>query len=533
MYNGEEAVLEIRFHELDPVVDFFVVVEATHTHSGLSEQPTLNVLDARFSPFAKKIRHVVVSDMPEGGNPWAGEHWQRNALVRGIPDAADDDLIVVSDVDEIPRAAILERLKPSVEEVSYGFELSLFYFFVDYQNVEGPESSITWSVAARRRALRDISPNELRRTVRAKMVKATIIRDAGWQFSYLMDSESIKKKIQSFAHQELNLPGFVDSIDVVNVVKRKGDLYGREGFKWDLTDQSSLPAWISDNKTKLRSLFAPHSKLESMRDRIQTKTAAVISRILRTKLRRAPVAIIPYVHDHEEQEIREKFRLDSAAGRKIEAILFQDKEKLGPERSFEFCWQQCPDRDVVILHSDMRPLPSDKTNAWWDKLLKYRDCLPDAGMIACNLIYPKKDHRAPKVQYAGGTFINGVIDYHRGRVPKDVLDRVRIVDWVTFGGVFVRRELLEACGSFDRRYRWAYVMDVDYCFEARLRGFLLYQVPVWLSHEESRTTRDALDNDPAAQAAVELNRQAFYDKWRPFAPFLPTRYRISTGNHAT
>jgi hypothetical protein len=48
MYNGEEAVLEIRFHELDPVVDFFVVVEATHTHSGLSEQPTLNVLDARF-----------------------------------------------------------------------------------------------------------------------------------------------------------------------------------------------------------------------------------------------------------------------------------------------------------------------------------------------------------------------------------------------------------------------------------------------------------------------------------------------------
>ena len=137
------------------------------------------------------------------------------------------------------------------------------------------------------------------------------------------------------------------------------------------------------------------------------------------------------------------------------------------------------------------------------------------------------------MQYAGGTFINGVIDYHRGRVPKDVLDRVRIVDWVTFGGVFVRRELLEACGSFDRRYRWAYVMDVDYCFEARLRGFLLYQVPVWLSHEESRTTRDALDNDPAAQAAVELNRQAFYDKWRPFAPFLPTRYRISTGNHAT
>jgi GT2 family glycosyltransferase len=175
----------------------------------------------------------------------------------------------------------------------------------------------------------------------------------------------------------------------------------------------------------------------------------------------------------------------------------------------------------------MQPMANDTTNAWWDRLLEYRDSLSDAGMIACNLMYPQKDHwAAGEVQCAGGTFTNGVIGHHRGHVSQDVLDRIRIVDWVTFGGVLIRRELLDACGSFDSKYRWAYVMDVDYCFEARLRGFRLYQVPVRLTHHENRTTRSILDNDPAAKAAVAFNLQTFYDKWGPLAPYLPSRISV-------
>jgi GT2 family glycosyltransferase len=69
-------------------------------------------------------------------------------------------------------------------------------------------------------------------------------------------------------------------------------------------------------------------------------------------------------------------------------------------------------------------------------------------------------------------------------------------------------------------------MDVDYCFEARLRGFRLYQVPVRLTHHENRTTRSMLDNDPAAKAAVAFNLQTFYDKWSPLAPYLPSRIHV-------
>ena len=93
-------------------------------------------------------------------------------------------------------------------------------------------------------------------------------------------------------------------------------------------------------------------------------------------------------------------------------------------------------------------------------------------MLACNLLYPAAPDAYLRVQCAGGTFREGRIGHLNGDgVPAEALRTLRAVDWVTFGGVLIRREVLRACGPFDDRYRWAYVMDVDYCFEARLRGF--------------------------------------------------------------
>jgi hypothetical protein len=72
---------------------------------------------------------------------------------------------------------------------------------------------------------------------------------------------------------------------------------------------------------------------------------------------------------------------------------------------------------------------------------------------------------------------------------------------------------LSRCGSFDRRYKWAYVMDVDYCFEARRKGFQLLQVPVNLLHYERRTTLPIMLREPARAAQVKENFRLFYEKW--------------------
>ena len=245
--------------------------------------------------------------------------------------------------------------------------------------------------------------------------------------------------------------------------------------------------------------------------------------------RQDPVIICPYLYGWERAELRRKFRLDSRHGRKLDFFMWQDVARIGPERAFERCWNQFPHQDVILMHSDMSPMPEDKTNAWYDALLEYRDALPHAGMIACNLFYPTKGaHEPRRVQCAGGQFKDGGITHLRGPVleasdemqdgvPSALLQQTRQVQWVTFGGVLIRRKVIHACGPFDRRYKWAYVMDVDYCLEATARGFQLFQVPVSLQHEGSRTTRRLWEQEPGLLKYMDDNHEIFKKKWHPSA----------------
>lgn len=236
-----------------------------------------------------------------------------------------------------------------------------------------------------------------------------------------------------------------------------------------------------------------------------------------------PIIICPYLYDHEKLEIEQKFFLSNINGKHLEFFFWQDKMLIGPELAFEFCWSQFPDRDIIIIHSDMAPLQEDSNNSWFDQLLHFREMLPYAGIIGCNLFYPRPSQLNPiVVQCAGGTFIDGRIGHLHGPVSHKLgsegiaastLNQIRKVPWATFGGVLIRRSVIDTCGNFDRRYNWAYVRDVDYCFEARMRGFQVFQVPVSLLHEESRTTRSLMLANSKLGAQAANNLEIFYEKW--------------------
>lgn len=91
---------------LDPVVDVFVLAEASSTFSGQSKPLIFRENKNRFEPYLAKIQHVVIDDTPANGSAWDSEEFQRNALKRVFKDREPAvqarDLIVVSDVDEVP-----------------------------------------------------------------------------------------------------------------------------------------------------------------------------------------------------------------------------------------------------------------------------------------------------------------------------------------------------------------------------------------------------------------------------------------------
>jgi hypothetical protein len=233
----------------------------------------------------------------------------------------------------------------------------------------------------------------------------------------------------------------------------------------------------------------------------------------------APIIICPYLHPEDAEKVRRAFGLEEPRGRKLEFFLWQDREHIGPEHAFQHCWSQFPDRDVIIVHPDMSPLPDDIENAWYDRLLDYGEEFPGAGALACDLFYP---HRlscgSHAVQSGGGVFVGGLIKHvHGKRMPYDRRFRwPRKVAWATFGGILLRRRALEVCGGFDARYSWAYVMDVDYSLEMRQRGFEIWQVPVNLLHEESTSTKAFLEQE-AYQEKVQGNHQLFREKWKDSA----------------
>ncbi len=109
-FFNELDVLEIRLTELDALVDYFVLVEATHSHTGKPKPLYFADNRNRYNRFAHKIIHVVVEDLPAGpSDHWGREIFQRQAIVRGLGQARPDDRIISSDCDEIPKPDALRR----------------------------------------------------------------------------------------------------------------------------------------------------------------------------------------------------------------------------------------------------------------------------------------------------------------------------------------------------------------------------------------------------------------------------------------
>ena len=108
MYFDEDLVLDIRLNTLNDKVDKFIIAEATKDHAG--ENKKLNFRIENFSKFKDKIHYLIIEDLPTNveskKKDWHENHmrdqFQRNSIERGYKEYGDDDLIMISDIDEIP-----------------------------------------------------------------------------------------------------------------------------------------------------------------------------------------------------------------------------------------------------------------------------------------------------------------------------------------------------------------------------------------------------------------------------------------------
>ena len=110
-YWDEDLLLDLRLNVLNKFVDYFVIVEGNKTWQNNSKKLRFDL--NRFKNFKDKIIYVPVTDLPDGNDPYLRENHQRNCILRGLSNARDDDLIIISDLDEIPNPEKIVTFNPS------------------------------------------------------------------------------------------------------------------------------------------------------------------------------------------------------------------------------------------------------------------------------------------------------------------------------------------------------------------------------------------------------------------------------------
>jgi len=116
-YWDEDLLLDLRLNILNEYVDYFVIIEGNKTWQNNLKKFRFNI--KKFEKFEKKIIYIQVKDMPDGQNPYLRENFQRNAINRGLEGAREDDLIIISDLDEIPNPKKINNFKKKDIDSSY------------------------------------------------------------------------------------------------------------------------------------------------------------------------------------------------------------------------------------------------------------------------------------------------------------------------------------------------------------------------------------------------------------------------------
>lgn len=268
IFFNELDLLEIRLNSLNPHVDVFVLVEATQTFQGKPKPLYFAENRDRFAPFLHKIEHVVVKDLPETASPWDREHFQRDAILRGLDGCGPDDLIVISDADEIPRPEAIPR------GLAYGeiavLRQRLFYYKLNMGCVE--MSHMPWSAVIRKGDL--VSPAQLRErivSVHSSLLAGgdvhdqfRIVENGGWHFSYLGTPEETVAKIEAFSHDEYNSAEFKDVGAIRTAIGSGRDLFGRS-LTFRRVPDSELPPYVLENRERLskKGMFSDDAGAEA------------------------------------------------------------------------------------------------------------------------------------------------------------------------------------------------------------------------------------------------------------------------------
>jgi len=285
MYFDEDLLLDLRLNTLNEYVSKFIITEATYTHNGTKKKLRFDINN--FKKFKDKIKYIVVDNQPPNIlqidsnddlakkgeklilNGYARDNHQRNRLADGIVEAEDNDIILVSDLDEIPnlKNVNLSNIKNKIIQ----FKQKMFYYKL---NLYFPKLDWFGSKACKKKNL--ISPQWLRNIKSKKYSKFRLdlifnkkkyndifyILDGGWHFTCIRTAEELEYKLLNFAHHYDYEKSGLKINDLKKLISEKRVMYDHDvdqtSYRWSgkgklvKVSDVELPKHIILNKNKYK-----------------------------------------------------------------------------------------------------------------------------------------------------------------------------------------------------------------------------------------------------------------------------------------
>lgn len=270
-FFNELDILKLRLHIMDPVVDRFVISEATETFSGNPKPLYYEENKEMFAEFADKIIHVTVADTPPGYTH-DRDTFQKNAVGRGLEGCKDEDIIIFSDLDEIPNPEKIKEILQNFDRTKiYHFAQRLFYCYLNMEEVSGnllsyagefPGTANKKWIGSKMCSYALLKEQDLRLgELRFPERKACGIRveDGGWHFGYMggHGEKDVKKrvaeKVRSAAHQEYNKAEVLS--DVADRIKDGKDIFGRNASFVQVAIDETFPEYLRRNQEEYAFLI--------------------------------------------------------------------------------------------------------------------------------------------------------------------------------------------------------------------------------------------------------------------------------------
>jgi len=259
-YWDEDLLLDLRFNILNDYVDYFVIVEGNKTWQNNSKKLRFDI--QKFSKFKNKIIYIPVEDMPDGNNPYLRENFQRNCITRGLKKSSPDDLILISDLDEIPNPKVLDKFKLNMKFAV--FKQMHFYYKFNMHSTVNPfwygSRICVKKYLKSPQWLRDLKFKKRPFWRLDKFRLNNIIENGGWHFCNLKSPDELLYKYQNLC--ETNDPYiFNEKIDLkyldVEEIKKKiilgDDIIGRNEKYKVIEINENYPDFIKKNKDKYKN----------------------------------------------------------------------------------------------------------------------------------------------------------------------------------------------------------------------------------------------------------------------------------------